>query len=651
MRRREFITLLGGAAAWPLAARGQQSAMPVVGYVYPGTAEGSGGDQAAAFGKGLSESGFIEGRNVKIEYRWAENQVDRLPELAADLVRRRVAVIATMASSPAALAAKALTTTIPIVFGIGGDPVAEGLVASLNRPGGNVTGFTFMSSQLSAKRLGLMRELLPGATRFGLLINPNNAFAEIPIRDAQAAATTLGRQIEVLFASNSREIDAAFARLRQERIEALLVNPNALFTNRRIHLSGAAMRYAVPVIYPDRQYADAGGLMAYGSNVPDQYRQAGIYVGRILKGEKAADLPVMLPQVRIRHQPSDGEDAWHRGAARAPRPRHRGNRMMRRRKFIALLGGAAATWPLPARAQQARKLPTIGFLGSDASAWRPWTDTFVDRLRELGWIDRRTIAIEYRWSEGRPERAADIAAEFVRLKVDVIVSNATAVPTLKQATSVIPIIFPIAQDPLGSGLVTSLARPGGNVTGLSVQRTDTAGKRLEFLHEIIPRLRRLAIIASVGNPQTVPEISEVQAAARTLGIEVAPLEIRRAEDIAPAFEALKAQADALYVASDALLAGNATRILTLALVARLPTMFSDSDNVRAGGLMSYGPNYANQFRRTAELVDKILHGTKPSDIPVEQPTKFELVINLTTARALGVTVPATLLAIADEVIQ
>jgi len=325
--------------------------------------------------------------------------------------------------------------------------------------------------------------------------------------------------------------------------------------------------------------------------------------------------------------------------------------MIRRRNFITLLGGAAVAWPLAASAQQARKLPTIGFLGSDASAWRPFTDAFVERLRQLGWIDGRTIAIEYRWSEGRPERAAEIAAEFVRLKVDVIVSNATAVPTLKQAASVIPIIFPISQDPLGSGLVPSLARPGGNVTGLSVQRSDTAGKRLELLHEIVPRLRRLAIIATVGNPQTVSEISEVQAAARTLGIEVAPLEIRRAEDIAPAFEALKAQADALFVATDALLASNVTRILTFALVARLPTMFSESDYVRAGGLMSYGPNYANQFRRTAELVDKILHGTKPSDIPVEQPTKFELVINLTTAKALGVTVPPTLLALADEIVE
>ena len=324
---------------------------------------------------------------------------------------------------------------------------------------------------------------------------------------------------------------------------------------------------------------------------------------------------------------------------------------MRRREFITLLGGAAAAWPLAARAQQAGKLPTIGFLGADASAWSPWTAAFVARLRELGWIEGRTIAIEYRWSEGRPERYAEIAAEFVRLKVDVIVTVGSAVPTVKQATAVIPIVFAVAIDPVGGGLVASLAQPGGNVTGLSIQSTDLAGKRIELLREVVPQLRRLAIIVNVGNAQPVLEMGEAQAAARTLGLEVAPLEIRRAEDIAPAFEALKAQADALYVVIDALIVANRTRILTLALGARLPTIFNTRDYVQAGGFMSYGPNYPDQFRRTADYVDKILRGTKPGDIPVEQPTKFELVINLTTAKALGLTIPESFLLRADEVIE
>jgi putative ABC transport system substrate-binding protein len=275
----------------------------------------------------------------------------------------------------------------------------------------------------------------------------------------------------------------------------------------------------------------------------------------------------------------------------------------------------------------------------------------VERLRELGWIDGRTIAIEYRWTEGRPERTTEIAAEFVRLKVDVIVTFGTAVPIVKQATTVIPVVFAIAQDPVGGGLVASLAKPGGNVTGLSLQASDVAGKRVELLREVVPQLRRLAILVDFGNPQSVLEMGEVQAAARMLGIEVAPLAIRRAEDIAPAFEALKPQADALYVVTNALINANRTRIITLALSARLPTIFNTRDLVQAGGLMSYGPKNSDLFRHSADYVDKILRGMKPGDIPVEQPTKFEFVFNLTTAKALAVTVPSSLLARADEVIQ
>ena len=323
---------------------------------------------------------------------------------------------------------------------------------------------------------------------------------------------------------------------------------------------------------------------------------------------------------------------------------------MRRRDFFGLISGAAA-WPLVAQEQARAEVPTIGFLGADAAAWSPWTTAFVERLHQLGWIDGRTVAIEYRWSEGRPERAAEIAAEFVRLKVDVIVTSGTAVPAVKQATAVIPIVFAISTDPVGGGLIASLARPGGNVTGLSVQQTDTAGKRLELLRELVPRLRRLAIMGDVGFAQGVLEMDEVKATARTLGLEVTPLEIRRAEDIAPAFEALKAQADALYVAVNALTTSNRTRIITLALGARLPTIFNTRDFVQAGGFMSYGPNYPDMFRRTADLVDKILRGAKPGDIPVEQPTKFDLVINLTTAKALGLTIPESFLARADEVIE
>ena len=323
-----------------------------------------------------------------------------------------------------------------------------------------------------------------------------------------------------------------------------------------------------------------------------------------------------------------------------------------RRQFITLIGGAAVAWPLAALAQQPAKLPTIGFLGAASqSSWGSWTNAFVQRLHELGWIEDRTVAIEYRWAEGRSERFAEFAAEFVRLKVDVIVTAGSAVAAAKRATSTIPIVFAVATDPVGSGLVASLARPGGNVTGLSLQQNDVAGKRLGLLREMLPNLHRVAILADAGYSADALEMSDVEATARTLGIEITRLAIRRADEIAPAFEALKSGADALYICTDALTVANRLRISTLTLTARLPTISGVREDVEVGGLMSYGPNYPDLFRRTADLVDKILRGTKPADIPVEQPTRFDLVINLTTAKALGLTVPPTLLARADEVIE
>ena len=312
---------------------------------------------------------------------------------------------------------------------------------------------------------------------------------------------------------------------------------------------------------------------------------------------------------------------------------------MRRREFISLIGGAAAAWPLPAAAQQT-KLPTIGLLGASTTLnWNPWTAAFVQRLRELGWIEGRTVAIEYRWAEGRPERYSEIATEFVRLKVDVIITVGTAIPAAKQATSTIPLVFAIAVDPVGSGLIASLARPGGNVTGSSIQSVEIASKRVEILRELIPDLRRMAIIGNVEYEGAVREIGEVQAAATKLGLNADVLEIRHARDIVPAFETLKSGTQALYVCPDALVNANHARINTLALGSRLATMHGIRDYIGAGGLMSYGASTTDLFRRAGDLVDKILKGAKPADIPVEQPTKFELIINLTTAKALRLTIP------------
>jgi putative ABC transport system substrate-binding protein len=325
---------------------------------------------------------------------------------------------------------------------------------------------------------------------------------------------------------------------------------------------------------------------------------------------------------------------------------------VKRREFIALLAGAAASTPFTARAQKAAKLPTIGFMSvSTPTAWSHFVEAFEQRLGELGWIKGRTVAIEYRWAEGRSERFTEISAEFVRLKVDVILTGGSAVLAAKRATQTIPIVFALANDPLGAGLVASLSRPGGNVTGLSLQGPDIGSKRLGLMREALPGLRRLVIIANPASPQAASELGEVKMQARALGLEPAGLEIRRAEDFAAAIDAFKGRTDALYACADALISANAARINALALAARLPTMFYAREYLEGGGFMSYGPNVPELFRRSADFVDKILRGAQPGDIPVEQPTKLELIVNLKTAKAIDLDVSPTLLARADEVIE
>jgi putative ABC transport system substrate-binding protein len=325
---------------------------------------------------------------------------------------------------------------------------------------------------------------------------------------------------------------------------------------------------------------------------------------------------------------------------------------MRRRDFIVALSSAAAM-PMAARGQQAVKRATIGLLGSGtAAAQSEWTAALLKRLRELGWIEGDNVTMEYRWAEGRTERLPALADELVRLRVDVLVTHNTP-PTLaaKKATSTIPVVFATAGDAVGSGIVASLARPGGNVTGLSSMQPDTAGKRVELLRELIPGLRRLAAFLDVGNPFSKNDNSEVQRAAQTIGVEVDTFEIRHDEDISRAFQAFKGRAQALYIPSVPLLFANRVQISNLALTARLPTMHGVRELVEAGGLVSYGPHWPDMWRRAANFVDKILRGARAADLPVEQPTKFELVVNLKTAKAIGLAIPPTLLARADEVIE
>jgi putative ABC transport system substrate-binding protein len=323
-----------------------------------------------------------------------------------------------------------------------------------------------------------------------------------------------------------------------------------------------------------------------------------------------------------------------------------------RRKFLATLGGAAAA-PLAAKAQQKTNLPTLAFLGAGSPATADlWVSAFISRMRELGWIEDRNIKIDVRWADGRNDRSAEIAAELVRRKVDVIVTYSSEhTQIVKQATSTIPIVFALAADPVGSGLVASLARPGGNVTGLSAQNVDLTAKRFELLREIVPGLRRLAVLFNGNNPTAKIEIDIVRTAAIPVGVEVFPSAILGPEDIGPAMAGIAKQADALFVVGEPMTFTHRTRINTLALAAGLPTNYATRGYVEVGGLMSYGPNFPASFRRAADYVHKILLGANPGDLPVEQPTSYDLVVNLTTAKVLGLTIPEAFLLRADEVIE
>ncbi len=324
---------------------------------------------------------------------------------------------------------------------------------------------------------------------------------------------------------------------------------------------------------------------------------------------------------------------------------------MRRREFIALLSGAALGFPFAVCARD--KSPTIGFLGSLSEATgRRLRDAYVRRLVELGWVEGQNIRIEYRWADGSIERATEIADEFLHLNVDLIVTSGTAfVAATKRVTSTIPIVFASVGDPVGTGLVASLAHPGGNATGLSLLQTEVAGKRLDLMRQVVPNLRRLAVLANTDSAAAALDMRETEEAARTRGLETIMLKIRRTEDIAPAIAGVKGHAEALYVVTDPVVNTNEASIAALALEARLATMHMFRKPVEAGSLMSYGPSIFGMFRRSAEITDKILRGGNPAEIPVEQPSKFDLVINLTTAKALGLTVPYNLLALADEVIE
>jgi putative ABC transport system substrate-binding protein len=654
MRRRQFIAGLGSAAAWPVVARAQQPVVPVIGFLSAQSAEVDYKNVTVAFLQGLKETGYVEGQNVAVEYRYAENQFDRLPALAADLVRHRVAVIVAGGNLPA-LAAKAATTTIPIVFVTAVDPVALGLVASLNRPGGNLTGSIDLQAELAPKRLQLLSELMPNTAVFGVLADPATVSTRSLIPDLKAAAHTLGRQLVVVYARTGSDLEAAFASLLQQRVGAVLVGSSNFYNRRTEQLAALAASHSLPAIYPYREFVPAGGLMSYGSSLGYVNHRAGIYAGRILKGEKPADLPVEQATrlelvINLKTAKALGLNIPETLLATADEVIQ-----TKRRAFITGLGSAAA-WPLAVWAQQGDRLRRIGILmvGDENDPVRKtYVPALTHALAGLGWTDGRNVRIDLRWAGSDPNRVRGLAQELVGLQPDIIVTNGTgATVAVQRETRTIPIVFALVADPVASGIVTRFDRPSGNITGFASYETTMGGKWLELLSEIAPGLKRAAIMF---NPDTAPastHMPSLETAARSLKVVPIIAPIHSDAEIETAIRALgREPGGGLVVISDFFTTEHRASIIMAAARNNVPAVYAQPAIARDGGLLSYGADTVDIFRRAAAYVDRILRGEKPGDLPVQLPTKFEFVINLKTAKALGLTVPQSILLRADEVIE
>ena len=460
-----------------------------------------------------------------------------------------------------------------------------------------------------------------------------------------------------LKASTENEIDAAFASLAQLHARALVVGADPFLTSRRKQLVALASRHAVPSIYAWLEFADSGGLISYGASKPHSCLSPDRHLHRKdPQGRQASrSAGPAADHLRAGHQPQDRQGAGADDPAVAAGAGGRGDPVvMDRRTFLAGTGAVLLAAPLAAEAQQAAKMPRIGFLGNSTAALEAnLVGPFREGLRDLGYVEGQNIRIEYRWAEGQYERFPALIAELIALKVDVIVTAGTpAALAVKKATTSIPLVMAAVGDPIGVGLVASLARPGGNVTGLSAIAPELEGKRLELLREVVPKLSHIAVLWNPDNPFLAGSLKETRAAAQVLGIKVQLLRVRTAEDFPAAFAAiLKERPGALLVLADRIFLHNRARIVDFEAKRRLPGVYPYRELVEAGGLMSFGPSYAGMHRRAAYYVDKILKGAKPADLPVEQPTKFDLMINLKAAKALGLTIPPSVLARADEVIQ
>jgi ABC-type uncharacterized transport system substrate-binding protein len=595
----------------------------------------------SGFMAGLRERGYIEGQSIIIEYRSAQGREERLSQIAAELVRLKPDVIVA-AGNAATYAAKKATSTIPIVFKHG-DPIWEGVVKKLAQPGKNLTGLSEVSFELAGKRLELLRDAFPRISHVAVLLHAD-ATHRRQFADMQKVAQALGFQIQALeYRDLILDLDTVFQRAINQRADALLTLPNPIVVRHRTRVLEFAAKNRLPAIYPESSFADAGGLMSYGVDYDDLNRRVAYYVDRILKGTKPSDLPVEQPTkfelvINLKTAKEIGVSFPPKVLMWADRVISDEGRMPER--LAATLNSTDV--------QRSAKIPRIGILSPGSG--NPAIDAFRQGLHGLGWVEGQTIAIEYRFADGNEERLPALAAQLVHANVDIIVSTSPrATLAARQLTKNIPIVATF----FGPGIM-NLGHPGRNVTGLSAMPLELGGKRLELLKEIIPRISRVAVLANVADvdPTQEKSIREIEAVARSLRVQLQILNVKRPDEIENAFASMvRGKVAALTVLTHGMFVSNRIRIIELAAKSRLPAMYPDSRFTDAGGLISYGPNNAELYRRAAYFVDRILKGSKPADLPIEQPTKFELVINLQTAKQIGLAIPSNVLMWTDRVLE
>lgn len=591
---------------------------------------------------GLRERGYIEGQSIVIDYRSAQGNKKRLPEIAAELVRLKPDVIVANGNDATDAARKA-TTTIPIVFKHG-DPIWDRVAGSLAQPGKNLTGLSEVAFELAGKRLELLRDTFPQISHVAVLLSEDAPVHKRQFADMEKVAQVLGIQLQALPLHDLRlDFDSLFQRAISERANALFTLPNPSLFRHRTRLLEFAVKNRLPAIYPDSAFANAGGLMSYGVDYRDLNRRAAYYVDRILKGAKPADLPIEQP---TKFELVINLEAAHQIGLTIPAKvltwadRVIGDSSQLSERF--------AQTPSSAGGRQSAKIPRIGVLSIGRD--NPSLDAFREGLHELGWVEGKNIAFEYRWGDGNEDRLPSLAAQLVHANVDVVVAtNRRATLAVRRLTENIPIV-----DTFGGAGIRNLGHPTRNVTGLYFMPPRLGGKRLELLKEIIPKISRVAVLANVieVDPTEEASVKEINAVARSLGFQLQILNVKKSDEIENAFASMvRRKSGALTVLTQGMFARNRAGIVELAAKSQLPAMYPDSRYTAAGGLMSYGPNHAEMYRRAAYFVDRILKGSKPAELPVEQPTKFELVINLKAAKQIGLTIPSKVLMWADRVID